>query len=329
MNIKDGMTKKESLIKQAMDIPKVRLRGGFSDRNGIKPENAEIQLTNFDRRTRIQLLNMINSLCNYVYNYYSKERLEKFILQDIQDFIMFILSNVYSEVVDPRKCYDFDKFMEYRIYQTVQNAEYDDVLTLIEAIIQYWDKYLKEKGDRYYNKFWGNYNEPSLFEAVNSFFEREYVGYRFVDERIVPISDKYEISAINDALSTGYKSVREHISKANKLLADRENPDYENSIKESISAVEAICVIITGAKGGEATLGKMLKKMEDHGVVIHGALKDAFDKLYGYTSSAKGIRHAGKMDGPSSTFEEAKFMLVACCAFINYITSLSSKCVKK
>lgn len=329
MNIKDGMTKKEFLINQAMAIPKVSMRGGFSDRNGIKPENVEIQLTNFDRRTRIQLLNLINSLCNSVYNYYSKDILKNYAHPDIQDFIKYFLSNAYSEVVDPRKCYDFDKFMEYRIYQTIQNAEYDEVLTLIEAIIKYWDKYLKDKGDLYYNKLWERYNEPSLFEVTNSFFKRECVGYRFVDEIIVPISDNNEISAINESLSTGYKSVREHILKANKLLADRDNPDYENSIKESISAVEAICVIITGAKGGEATLGKMLKKMEEHGVVIHGALKDAFDKLYGYTSNANGIRHAGNIDGPSSTFEEAKFMLVACCAFINYITSLSSKFVKK
>ena len=191
-------------------------------------------------------------------------------------------------------------------------------------------KYLKEKkGEQYYKNYLSNYNEQSLFEVVNSCFEREYVGYRFVDGIIVPISDKYEISAINDALKTEYESVYQHISKANKFLADRKNPDYENSIKESISAVEAICVIITGAKGGKATLGNMLNELEDNGVVIHGALKDAFSKLYGYTSNANGIRHAGDLGGPSSTFEEAKFMLVACCAFINYLKSVYSSSVKR
>ena len=114
----------------------------------------------------------------------------------------------------------------------------------------------------------------------------------------------------------------EHISKANKLLADREKPDYENSIKESISAVEAICEIITGTKGKEATLGNMLKKLEDNGVAIHKGLKSAFNILYGYTSDANGIRHAGDIGGPFSTFEEAKFMLVACCAFVNYLTAI-------
>ena len=105
---------------------------------------------------------------------------------------------------------------------------------------------------------------------------------------------------------------------------DRDNPDYENSIKESISAVEAICEIITGTKGKEATLGNMLKKMEEKGVEIHGGLKSAFNILYGYTSDANGIRHAGDIGGASSTFEEAKFMLVACCAFTNYLTALNA-----
>ncbi len=40
---------------------KVSMRGGFSDRNAIKPENNEIQLKNFDQRTRIQLQNMISN----------------------------------------------------------------------------------------------------------------------------------------------------------------------------------------------------------------------------------------------------------------------------
>ena len=111
---------------------------------------------------------------------------------------------------------------------------------------------------------------------------------------------------------------------ANKLLADRNQPDYENSIKESISAVEALCEILTGTKGKEATLGKMIKKLEDNGVEIHSGLKSAFNILYGYTSDANGIRHAGDIGGPASTFEEAKFMLVSCCAFVNYLMAMSA-----
>ncbi len=51
---------------------------------------------------------------------------------------------------------------------------------------------------------------------------------------------------------------------------------------------------------------------------MHPALEAAFTKLYDYTSDAKGIRHA-LLDEDRVTFEEAKFMLVACSAFVNYV----------
>ena len=46
--------------------------------------------------------------------------------------------------------------------------------------------------------------------------------------------------------------------------------------------------------------------------------KGAFDKLYGYTSDADGIRHA-LLEEDKVTFEQAKFMLVVCSAFTNYV----------
>ena len=135
----------------------------------------------------------------------------------------------------------------------------------------------------------------------------------------MPITDENEIDSIEDAMDTQYESINNHLSKAVSLLSDRQNPDYENSIKESISAVEAMCVSILGK---DATLGASLKQLEKDGVIIHPSLKSAFEKLYGYTSDAKGIRHAGNIGGASSTFEEAKFMLVSCSAFINYLTGV-------
>lgn len=300
-------------------MSKVSKRGGFSDRNGIKTVNVEIQLKEFDQRTRIQLQNMMSFLYKEVYLndlYYGQEH--------IQDYFRFVLGNVYSESIDVRKVYDDDVVLGM-IKQTILQDEYDDVLTLIEAVIQYWDEYLREvQGYMYYDFNKGIYEERSIYEEVNDYFARECVGYRFVDGIIVPISDAYEVRTLEEALSNKYEPVYQHLSKANKFLADRDNPDYENSIKESISAVEAICEIITGVKGKEATLGTMLKKLEGKGVEIHPALKSAFSILYGYTSDANGIRHAGDIGGKASTFEEAKFMMVSCSAFINYLTALSA-----
>ena len=50
-------------------------------------------------------------------------------------------------------------------------------------------------------------------------------------------------------------------------------------------------------------------------IELHGALKKAFNSLYGYTSDANGIRHA-LLDEANLTFDEAKFMLVRGAHFV-------------
>lgn len=155
-------------------------------------------------------------------------------------------------------------------------------------------------------------------KQYNNLFEQEKSGYRIVAGEVAPITNEMEIHAIEEAAATPYQSVNQHIKKALALYADLKSPDYENSVKESISAVEAICCIITGMTGAQATLGAALKKLKDSGVHIHGAMERAFLALYGYTSDENGIRHGG-IDFTSVPGEDAKYMLVSCSAFVNYL----------
>lgn len=90
---------------------------------------------------------------------------------------------------------------------------------------------------------------------------------------VTPITNDAEIETIEQAAATPYDSVNQHISKALAHYADLKNPDYENSVKEAISAVEAMCCVITGTSGRQATLGKAIKKLEESGIHIHGAME--------------------------------------------------------
>ncbi len=158
-------------------------------------------------------------------------------------------------------------------------------------------------------------------KRCNSVLEQELSGYRFVENRITPISSQVEISEIEEALATPSAIINTHLSKALSLISDRKSPDYRNSIKESISAVEAICRAITQLNN--ATLGQALKKVEPT-IGLHPALKNSFSSLYGYTSSADGIRHA-LLEQTDLSFEDAKYMLVTCSAFVNYLYSKATK----
>jgi hypothetical protein len=196
-----------------------------------------------------------------------------------------------------------------------------------EAVIEVRNRYFRWAWNEVYDfiEFVAQ-NCPADYKVAascNGVLEEELSAYRFVNQTLVPITNEQELEAIQDALELkdALMPVRVHINTAVKLFADRKAPDYRNSIKESISAVEAACSIIVGAS---ATLGQALKKLEEKGVTLHGALKSAFSSLYGYTSDADGIRHA-LLDESTLDFDDAKFMLVSCSGFVNYLAAKASK----
>ena len=159
----------------------------------------------------------------------------------------------------------------------------------------------------------------SLFvRNINSDFERLNYGYRIINNLVTPVTSKEEVNSIEEAIGSTKNNIKEHLNSALKHLADKEVPDYRNSIKESISAVGVLCREMTG----ENDLGKALFVLEKKQRKLHPQLKAPFDNLYSYVNEKQsGIRHE-LMDESGTyvpTFHEAKFMLVTCSAFINYL----------
>lgn len=160
----------------------------------------------------------------------------------------------------------------------------------------------------------------NLVDSINYYFKSLSYGYRVVNEEIVEITAEEEIVEIEKAIVESKDNVREHLNNALKLLSTKPVGDYRNSIKESISAVEAICRELTG----EDTLGKALKKLGDNGIDIPQVLNNAFTQLYAYTNQpTTGIRHSLMDDSGSYVPDraEATFMLVSCSSFVNYLRS--------
>lgn len=147
---------------------------------------------------------------------------------------------------------------------------------------------------------------------INETLEFHNAAYRIVGNEISEITDKNEIASIEKALGESDTPTRRHLEAALRMLSDKTNPDYRNSIKEAISAVEAACRLVTG--NSSATLGDALKRVKN----LHPAMSGAFSKLYGYTNDASGIRHA-LTDEEKITYSDAKFMLVACSAFVSFL----------
>ena len=194
---------------------------------------------------------------------------------------------------------------------TRSNLPWNRVLDLVEYVCKWISV---NAADRPYLAILLNEFESS----INNEFDRLDYGYRIVNHCIVDITSDVEMDTINEALSSSKDNVREHLQRAIGHYSARPNPDVRNSIKESISAVEAVCRELTG----DETLGKALKHLEENGIVIHKMLMDQFTKFYVYTNdSDSGIRHA-LMDDEGTYIpskDEAYYMIVTCCAFVNYL----------
>jgi len=214
------------------------------------------------------------------------------------------------------------------------NDHWEPMYKMIRKMFLYGDwhfvyDFIEFFANNNYTEDYNRYNDKELryrgknllfINACNAVLETECSGYRFVDGYITPITDPIEIQEIETALSQAQKETKIHIRKAIKALSDKKGTNliYKDSIRESIHAVEAICKKISS----QNTLGAALKDISKNShIQIHPALNEAFQKIYGYTSDQGGIRHAeGIGEGSDVSFEDAKFMLVAVSAFVNYLT---------
>ena len=269
----------------------IHLKGGFSERKGIKHFSDIVQIDDLNERTRNKLYSVISKSFDELYVDYDGN------LKD--EFVEYLYKELFSKTERDIPMWGNDYHYEEvfnTIYTIIIQYDYADIFTFIEGIIKFLD--IADKAT--YNRY--NYKNEYI-EAISNVFKKENVNYRIINEKITDIVDEQQISSIEETLNNPYKEVSRHYSKAIEQLYSLK--DFDNSIKESISSVEAMCQILT--KNSKATLG------------IHPAMKGAFEKLYGYTSDANGIRHANGLGEGDSTFEEAKYMLISCSAFVNYL----------
>lgn len=268
----------------------------FSQRYGYKPIKDALQIDGMDSDLRNSLWNLLE--LHYLPTLWNAQRNRR------TEPLLRLWMNFFKSPIDTINTY------RYRNMEVIRKFFFECQWYEVYDFLEFIAQDLRNSG------------QASVFQiGANGFLEKEVSGYRFVDGLITPITDPSEIGAIEEALNAGTDSVSTQLQKALEFLSDRQNPDYRNSIKESISAVETQVRATLGTDKG--TLGALLTKLEQQHP-IHPAMKEAFSKLYGYTSDEGGIRHALMDDSREATFEEAKFMLVACSAFINYVRGISA-----
>ena len=276
----------------------------FSQRIGKTPIK-ELQIDKVDEELK-------NRLWNALYLHILTE-IEKgvksfgFIGPDDEVFVTFLYHSFFKERVDEVPTH-FDDLKD-SIKSKFFSFEWYEIYDFFEYVLKSIDQ--------------KNYNKELLIEHLNIVLKEEFSGFRVSGNSFVPITNKQEIDEIEKALNfTSLEGVNIHLTNALEKVSDKKQPDYRNSIKESISAVECACRKLTG----ESTLGKALNKLESKGINIDPQLKSGFEKIYNYTNNkGSGIRHAIIEEHLNPDFEDAKYMLVAFSSFINYLVGKNIK----
>lgn len=265
----------------------------FSERNGYRSPRQAIQLESIDDRLRNALWSVF--LVVFAERASFESGRHGFTRNSSLEWFFIAFWHQRGQPIDTiPESYDYALAKVRRYFL---ECEWHDVFDFLELVAA------------------GAEEGPSkLFRLVcNERLKEEKSAYRFVGGVIAPVVQPEELDAVEAAMMAPVPfPSRQHIERALELYADRNAPDYRNSVKESISAVEAMARRVSGDNSD--TLGSALKGIPG----LHPAFRKALLALYGYTSDKGGVRHA-LMEESAVTAAEAKFMLVACSAFVSFL----------
>ncbi|MEI8668703.1 hypothetical protein P4S65_10760 [Pseudoalteromonas sp. B131b] len=163
---------------------------------------------------------------------------------------------------------------------------------------------------------------PSYRQKVNDLFSQHKIQWKLNDagklETPLPKDLETRVSAIDSTLQDKFEPARVHYSKARSYILSP-SKDPENSIKESVSAVESVCKTIYPKC---STLGDALKAMKRE-QLISPMLVTVFEKFYAYTNAEPAVRHgSNKISGVGEM--DAELALHMSAAFIRTIISRKS-----
>lgn len=115
----------------------------------------------------------------------------------------------------------------------------------------------------------------------------------------------------NDALADELAPIRAQWLKAKNFIYSA-TPDFENSVKESIGAVESCLMVLLNEPNG--TLGKIIKRAN-----LDPDIERLVSQAYGSLSNKAFVRHGGTV-ASGLTKEEADFFLEFAATTIVYLT---------
>lgn len=284
------------------------MRRRFSEKQGLVEVRTAIQLDSMDERLQSRLWTQISNC--FLRNMSNLVADDDFTYQIFYDWTDDFLGRPIDEI---------DRWTSTNI-ERMKRLYFGSDWAFCYDVVQFFvDYYSINIAGEPYSELRDRADE--FIAVANAVLENEKSGYRIVSGEVTNIVAEREIASIEESveLQDGFSSAANHINSALRLYSDRKKPDYANSIKEAVSAIEAGFSVINQSKS--KSMSDAVKLAGKRGFELPPALRSGILSIYGWTSDEDGVRHA-LFDKESSVGpDEAKMMLVLCSALINYMKS--------
>ena len=279
----------------------------FSQRHGYEPVPEPMQLEELSDDLRRELWNAMRELLLSLSG--TGALYTRYFFEEDCRFIERVLGRLLKQSED-----EIDTSYEEVLNQFkdwILHGRFNEVLNLIEIMTN----------ERRYDKEFVN-RISKLFETHVAAYWLDKSNYPY---KFFPRSNKAQGEATQKSIKTirdgGMGGAETHLRQAAEHINAQR---FAESIKDSIHAVESVARQIDPESS--QSLGYALNSLEKAGLIKHPALKEAFSKLYGYTSDEQGIRHPLlKEKSPKVDLDEAMFMFGACASFAAYLVSKHHK----
>lgn len=143
---------------------------------------------------------------------------------------------------------------------------------------------------------------------------------RFPVRHDVPLHTRQLMDTVEEMLTPNHISVLNQFKKGKTFLYDHQPPDYLNSVKESVGAVEGIARIACNEP--KKTLSDLIPHLRQQHL-SHPAMSKILDAIYAVRSDEPGAAHAAHK---TSSFEyaDAEFILNVSASVIIYLMRQST-----
>lgn len=165
-------------------------------------------------------------------------------------------------------------------------------------------------------------------KEIQQLFIDEFFAYEFIKGSVIRKGRKHTVETTDQAQyvmsDNRLQNARIHYSKALGFFRDRKQPDYTNTVKEAVCAIESAGKsLFPQAKA--ATLGNLAKwfQQKNNNIPMPPTLAKAIDNIYVLRNSGEGVAH-GSTNGDEITAAIAEYILSLSASTIIYLVDLAN-----